>query len=261
MNTNNKLDYICQGNVTKEKIKELQRRLLLMAKKAKDVFEKNDIPYYIMFGTLLGAVRHKGFIPWDIDFDMLIPEDVYSKAINCLESEIEDWMIIQSADNDSHYCSYWSRLADRNSTVMGTVYLNDNLFQYKGVHVDLYVAKKCNHVNLEYNRTREAIEFFERKKRKNLIDDDEYQKKINELNKKLKLCNYEREEVDDCYYLLANDWAIAPLQQRARYTFEDTDFWGPQNNDWVLNKAYGKNYMEIPPYEKRDPRTDNIVLL
>ena len=49
---------------------KIQERLLYMAKAIKHVLENNNIPYFITYGTLLGAVRHRGFIPWDDDIDV-----------------------------------------------------------------------------------------------------------------------------------------------------------------------------------------------
>ena len=71
----------------KETLKKVQGRLLEMAKSICSILEKNDIPYMLAVGTLLGAVRHQGFIPWDDDFDIFIFDDVYEDAIKCLRKE------------------------------------------------------------------------------------------------------------------------------------------------------------------------------
>ena len=66
-------------------IKRVQERLLKMAKEIASILEDHDIPYQIAFGTLLGAVRHKGFIPWDDDFDFFLFDDSYEKAMEVLQ--------------------------------------------------------------------------------------------------------------------------------------------------------------------------------
>ena len=61
---------------------ELQQKLLNMLSWFHDFCEKNNLKYYILYGTLLGAIRHKGFIPWDDDIDVGMPRDDYEKFLN-----------------------------------------------------------------------------------------------------------------------------------------------------------------------------------
>ena len=61
---------------TQEDVKKVQKRLLEMAVVIRDILEAHQIPYFITYGTLLGAVRHKGFIPWDDDFDLYLFDEI-----------------------------------------------------------------------------------------------------------------------------------------------------------------------------------------
>ena len=69
-------------------VPRVQKVLFNMAVAIRDILEKNAIPYMLAYGTLLGAVRHKGFIPWDDDFDFYLFGDSYEKAIRCLRDEL-----------------------------------------------------------------------------------------------------------------------------------------------------------------------------
>lgn len=68
-------------------IKEVQKEALNILKIAVEFFNKNNIKYYIFYGTLLGAVRHKGFIPWDDDIDVVIPRPEYEKLLKILKEK------------------------------------------------------------------------------------------------------------------------------------------------------------------------------
>ena len=59
-------------------IKEIQQHLLGIAKEFDRICTKHNIPYFMLYGTMLGAVRHKGFIPWDDDMDFGVPIEYYT---------------------------------------------------------------------------------------------------------------------------------------------------------------------------------------
>ena len=60
-------------------IEEVHDVLLNIAKAFITICDNNNIPYYMGYGTLLGAIRHKGFIPWDDDMDFCVPRPYYQK--------------------------------------------------------------------------------------------------------------------------------------------------------------------------------------
>lgn len=107
------IDYPTTIEYTKNDIRKVQDTLIQMAKEAHKIFEKHKIKYFITFGTLLGAVRHEGFIPWDDDFDIFIFDEDYDMAINYLERELPEWLLIHNENNDSKYFHSWSRLRDQ----------------------------------------------------------------------------------------------------------------------------------------------------
>ena len=70
-------------------LRECQLEILSIAKIFHEICVKNGIPYYIIGGTQLGAVRHKGFIPWDDDIDFAVPRKYYDNLEPILEKELD----------------------------------------------------------------------------------------------------------------------------------------------------------------------------
>ena len=69
-------------------IEEVHSRVLAIAKEFDRICTLHGIPYYMIGGTMLGAIRHKGFIPWDDDMDFGVPIEHYQELINILEKEL-----------------------------------------------------------------------------------------------------------------------------------------------------------------------------
>lgn len=85
--------------------------------------DKNNIDYFVFYGTYLGAVRHKGFIPWDTDVDLCIMENDKTKAIDVLTSFLSDKYVIEAIDD------HWIMV---------------NYSDINKLHVDIYFMRKNN---------------------------------------------------------------------------------------------------------------------
>lgn len=88
------------------------------------VCEKNNLEYYVIGGTLLGAVRHQGFIPWDDDIDVAMPRDSYDKLIKSAYQDLPDYLVLESPYNKADYRSYFGKI--RNTKVDIFDNLEDN---------------------------------------------------------------------------------------------------------------------------------------
>ena len=239
----------------KETLKKVQGRLLEMAKSICSILEKNDIPYMLAVGTLLGAVRHQGFIPWDDDFDIFIFDDVYEDAIKCLRKELPSNLFLEDDLSEPLYFHAWAHVKDLCSEVENEAYPHDGVYAHKGLSIDLYRAKRMEKKDLsDYINEQNKI-YIERRKSKGLISDKEYNDRMFKLNENIRLS--EKEKCVDttkiygfltgykCKFMYVSD--IFPLK---KYVFEDAEFYGPADAESVLKKRYG-NFMDFPPFEKR----------
>ena len=69
-------------------LQEIQQETFKVLCKIKEIFDANGWKYYLAYGTLIGAIRHNGFIPWDDDIDIFVPRSDYEKFIDyCIKNK------------------------------------------------------------------------------------------------------------------------------------------------------------------------------
>ena len=88
---------------------------LEMLKEVKRICEEHDIKYFLDSGTLLGAIRHKGFIPWDDDLDVAFIREEYNKFLNVASKELDNRFFLQTWNNDNEYALPFSKIRMNNT--------------------------------------------------------------------------------------------------------------------------------------------------
>lgn len=122
----------------RESVRRVQLNILI---KLDAICRRNNIHYYLAFGTCLGALRHKGFIPWDDDIDVLMSYSDTRKLLT-LQEEFGERYFIQSKETDPDYRSIAMRIRDSETTCIerDEVDLRTN----KGIYVDIYPFYECS---------------------------------------------------------------------------------------------------------------------
>lgn len=118
--------------------KKVQLNILI---KLDEICEKNGLRYYLAFGTCIGALRHKGFIPWDDDIDVLMPYEDAKRLID-LQNEFGDKYFVQSKETDPDYRSIAMRIRDEDTTCIESD--EQSLKTHKGIYVDVYPYYECS---------------------------------------------------------------------------------------------------------------------
>lgn len=74
-------------------LQEIQKLEVQVLSKFIDYCKAHDLKYYIAYGSLIGAIRHKGFIPWDDDIDVIMPRDDYEKLLGMTDRVAEHMLL------------------------------------------------------------------------------------------------------------------------------------------------------------------------
>ena len=122
------------GEYNTKELKKLQKVLTEMLKDVNYVCDKYKIDYFALDGTGIGAMRHKGFIPWDDDIDLRFFEDDLNRFIECMSKEMPDKYYFIDIDN-SGYPVAFTKMCKK-----GTLFLDDiskELGLENGIFIDL----------------------------------------------------------------------------------------------------------------------------
>ena len=121
-------------DINRKKIWAVELDLL---RKFISVCEKYDLKYFADSGTLLGAVRHKGFIPWDDDIDIVMPRDDYDKLIAVAKQEFDSPYIFQCPQIDRNYHRNHAQI--RNITTTAILKREFGMYKFnQGIFIDIF---------------------------------------------------------------------------------------------------------------------------
>lgn len=128
----------CVGSVP---LREYQLFQLSILKEFVRICEKHHLTYWIAYGSLLGAARHEGFIPWDDDIDVLMPPSDYRRFREACEESLGDGFYLQvHCKNPQNYIE-WQRIGVKNSTSM--VRAHADIHGEWGVCMDVFPLCPC----------------------------------------------------------------------------------------------------------------------
>ncbi|MBQ6742727.1 MAG: LicD family protein [Bacteroidales bacterium] len=243
-------------------LRKVQLRMLDMLIVIDNICRKNNICYWIEYGTLLGAVRHKGFIPWDDDLDICVHEKDYEKFQNVCMEQLPDDLFLQNeiTDPDSNMGKGLLKIRDKKSLF---IHYSENFKKNynKGIFIDVFMAKpypKANWDILKYllHRVGYAHGFFKYNPElnlKNIICFFVYP--VSYLfHKSLLKCitrgkPYLMGVTPECYVFgkFSKIEDVLPLRE---IEFEGHSFKAPNNPEARLRDHFG-DYMKIPEPENR----------
>ena len=120
----------------KEQLKQIQKAELNILKEFIRICDKHNLRYYLVEGSLLGAVRHQGMIPWDDDIDVALFREDYERFLNIADQELRHPYILQQFSHTKGYIDYIAQIADT-STCIESPYRRQ--VERKPLWVDIFV--------------------------------------------------------------------------------------------------------------------------
>lgn len=247
-------------NADGTELRKLQLRMLDILIVVTNICDKHNLPYWISGGTLLGAKRHGGFIPWDDDIDIELLRKDYKKLLKILAKELPSHLYLQTPKEKSYRLRF-SKVRDKNSTISSE---EENMarYEHKGIFIDIFSEE------YSYMRVKNFVDFFygrafRRYKRGRAFTSFQYFYEyvasllLLPLGHLLKwtaraICAITKPDNVLHSYGIGNSTNhkgsyMFPL---SRIQFEGREFSAPKDIDLYLKNQYG-NYMSIPSKENR----------
>lgn len=248
--------------LTFEERKDIQLQMLI---EVDDFCREHNIKYSLSCGTLIGAIRHKGYIPWDDDVDITMP---YDDMIRFKTEFVSQNIKFCDVDTENGYEFHFPRLAHRH-----TFSKKGLIAEGYGICIDLYPIISCSNnreiLDMHIEKAKKIL-----KKRLALIKFRNYILRILPIP----MCNFSflsqavrkyrdfflsemQDNNTDCYYyqlggpltiFYKNCWSFDPFKKLIRVDFEGHQFYATANYDEFLNVRYGE-YMKLPPEDQRHP--------
>lgn len=119
-------------------LRKAQMRMLEMLIFFDEICNKYGLTYWLDSGTLLGAVRHGGFLPWDDDVDVVMPRKDAQKLAKILKKDLlHKAFVLQCHSKDPYHIVFWDKIRDTQSSNVAHSFIQDKL-KYKGLQIDIF---------------------------------------------------------------------------------------------------------------------------
>lgn len=265
-------------NLDLKKLHNVQYEILLEFDR---VCKKYGLTYFLAYGTLLGAVRHNGFIPWDDDVDTLMPYDDYLKLQGVPAEEWKAPFFLQSSKTDKEWDVCFMKVRNSDTTLITDV--ETQMDVNHGVDIDIYplihLADNPKERSKQYRRTMLYMLLRVNEPPRNHGKVLYFGGKVvlllipNGLKKKLRdrleseITQYQSSETKDSYVVGGNIEIMKQKLKSAWFSDSEEHFFEGRKfpipigaNEWMTLR-YGEKYMQMPPEELRGIKLDHFVIV
>lgn len=268
-------------------LNETQRYILQVLREVVRILDELEIPYYMQGGTMLGAVRHEGIIPWDDDVDLGIPRADYERLLREVADKLPENLELRTYDDETDHHYYFARIVDKRYQIRRMGSLEERL---ENVWVDLFpldgmpngaLARQWHKMRLLTVRLKYHLSCFERVNIKRpgrpLVERIiikiatwtrvgkwfNTRKQLDKMDRLLKKYPPEKSEylvnfMGQTSYKFNEMFKKEIYGKKKLYPFEDLQLVGPEDYDAYLKSLYG-DYMTPPRVEDRNAHVSELV--
>lgn len=255
-----------------EECKQIELRILA---KFAEYCDLHNLKYYLAYGTLLGAIRHQGFIPWDDDIDVCMPREDYEYLLNNFNADLEKGEFYELIDPFSKKGIHTFIKIIDNRTLKIENGVDYSKKSPLGIDIDVFpldgwVSEKNVKNRYRLNRIIFRFVIIANLPTKNKSPIKRSIIKFFKLFRAgfIRLLHYRATKVQfgesefvgvqvSMYSKHIDCYSRELFKDRMRISFEGNQFWAPSGYDEYLSSNYG-NYMSLPPEEKRVTHHSNV---
>ena len=257
-------------NEDKQIFKKLHSCQLEILDELDRICKKNNLKYFIYGGTLLGAVRHKGFIPWDDDIDIVMPREDFEKLGECCKKELDKKFFYQTNKTDPLFPMLFAKIRMNNTYVKEAKWENVDLHQ--GIFIDILpldlfpetsniktkiILEKFNVLNSvcqtgrctsKHLISKIMYKIYDKLPNQKLqIKRNNFIKNLAKNNKTELICSFGSHYRPMKRRILKRKW----FSDSVEIEFEGKKYPAPVGWKEYLIYLFGESYMELPPEENR----------
>jgi len=258
-----------QNKIPLDEMKEIEVNIL-------DEFVKfcsnNNLRYYLAYGTLLGAVRHKDFIPWDDDVDIIMPRPDYNQFLKLTKDKFHDYLKVCSPNYTNNYFYPFAKIIDTRTTLRETSVKTE--YGELGVYIDIFpidgMPDRLSDIKMHYFLSRKLKFLLQL----NVLSKNKWTYKIETIIKRavIKICSligykkilnyieklalkYDFNNSQNIGVIVTGSKMLEVVKKEeflkpVLLEFRGRQYSAPSNYDQFLTILYG-DYMKLPPKEEQ----------
>ena len=260
-------------------LRTLQLTILDIALEFQRICEKHNLKYFLIGGSLLGAVRHQGFIPWDDDMDVGMLREDYERFLEICPKELGEEFFLQTYKTDEYYTHPFAKIRLNNTSLVEDY--SQNSKQHNGIYFDIFtydnmpeskIKQKFHYFSFKClkwaARGKNDYYFIETKKRR-FAKFMSFALFFLSKKKVIRMCDnvcsmFNKKVCKNVINMGGaynyNEYTLRTnLENLSELDFEGYKFSVPANYKELLSNMYG-DYMKLPPVEQRGKQHNMVKI-